>query len=418
MMHKRETLKDRVRRMSIRQRLTCSNLLMFLIPVAVTVLTALAAGAVALYALERFYLPRMGLTVRDLHQMGEQYESDVKSFLILLFFLCLVMLGVLVLSIVLTNRFLTRFMFRRVEEPLELLRAGVARINRGEPGRIISYDREDEFAPVFCAFNDMAEQLRISAEQAAAQDQSRRELFAGISHDLRSPLTSVRAYTEALLDGVARTPADTRRYLTKIRVHEAEIERLVEALFLYAKMELKDYPVHLQSLNLRTELLRICGECAPQPTAGQPGEQPDGQPSVLTDLSGVLPLCVRADPFLLERIVCNLVDNSRKYRKGACAHVRFTATPADGGVLLSVADDGIGVPEARLSRLFDPFYRTDPARNRPADGSGLGLAIVREAVGHLGGRVWAENVPDGGLDVRILLPEGKEESTHAAHSDH
>ena len=309
--------------------------------------------------------------------------------------LCFVMLALLVLSIVFTNRFLTRFMFRRVEEPLELLTDGVSHVSEGRLDYTIQYDRTDEFKPVCEAFNDMARRLLVSAEQSAAEEQSRRELFAGISHDLRSPLTSVRAYTEALLDGVAKTPEDTRRYLNKIRLHEAEIEHMVEALFLYTKMELKDYPVHLQTLDLRQELARIC-------------EEKLSDAHLIIDLSDVMPLSVTADPFLLERIVLNLLDNSRKYRRGEIAHVRISATPEDGGFLLSVADDGIGVAEELLPRLFDPFYRTDPARNNPAGGSGLGLAIVREAVKHLGGRVWAENVPGGGLDVKIYLQEGKD----------
>ena len=388
-----EKAKDRMYHLSIRKRLNYSNILMFLIPVAMTAITAIAAIGIALYAFKHFYLPRMGLSMKELHAMGEQYEREIKSFLWLVVGLCLVMLVLLVVAIALTNRFLTRFMFRRVEEPLELLTDGVSHISAGSLDYTIRYDHTDEFRPVCEAFNDMAERLRTSAERSAAEEQSRRELFAGISHDLRSPLTSVRAYTEALLDGVAKTPEDTRRYLSKIRLHEAEIEHMVEALFLYTKMELKDYPVHLQEVRLDRELMRFCSE-----------NPADGHLEV--DLSGVAPLSVVADPFLLERIVLNLFDNSRKYRRGEVAHVRVTAQAEGDHVLLSVADDGIGVVPELLPRLFDPFYRTDPARNNPAGGSGLGLAIVREAVSHLGGSVWAENVVGGGLDIRIRLKAG------------
>ena len=397
-----QKVKERLSHLSIRKRLNYSNILMFLIPVAVTAVTALAALGIALYAFERFYLPRMGLTVKDLHEMGEQYENDLKSFLILVAGLVLVMLALLILSIIFTNRFLTRFVFRRVEEPLNLLTEGVSQISTGRLDYTIFYDRNDEFKPVCDAFNDMAMRLNRSAEQTAAQEQSRRELFAGISHDLRSPLTSVRAYTEALLDGIAKTPEDARRYLTKIRLHEAEIEHMVEALFLYSKMELKDYLVHLQDLDLRAECNRICEE--------NPADE-----HLSIDLTEVQPLTVTADPFLLERIILNLLDNSRKYRRGETAHVRIAAIRADNTVLLSVADDGIGVPEELLSRLFDPFYRTDPARTNPAGGSGLGLAIVREAVAHLGGTVWAEPAPGGGLDVKIRF---REEKNNGEHPDH
>ena len=382
--------------LTIRKRLTYSNILMFLIPVAVTLAVAVCVMLIAALVFKTFYLPRMG----PLEEMGEQYEREIKSFLFFVALLCLVMLALLVLSIVLTNRFLTRFMFRRVEEPLELLTDGVAHVSRGELDYVIPYGRPDEFQPVCAAFNDMARRLKESAEQSASEEQSRRELFAGISHDLRSPLTSVRAYTEALLDGVAKTPEDTRRYLTKIRLHEAEIEHMVEALFLYTKMELKDYPVHPQVLDVRQELERICAE--------NPSDA-----HLAVDVSGVGPVSVIADPFLLERIVLNLLDNSRKYRRGDVAHVRVTAERADGCVRLAFSDDGIGVPEELLPRLFDPFYRTDPARKNPAGGSGLGLSVVREAVAHLEGKVWAENAPGGGLRINLLLKEGTDGGEHS-----
>lgn len=396
----KEKVKERFDRLSIKERLTYSNILMFLIPVAVTVVTAIGALLIAFYAFERFYLPRMGLTLKGLHEMGEQYERDLKSFSLLIVALLLVMFIILVLSIIVTNRFLTRFMFRRVEEPLELLTVGVAKVSEGTLNHTIEYDRHDEFRPVCDAFNGMTARLKNAADRSAAEEQSRRELFAGISHDLRSPLTSVRAYTEALLDGIAQTPEDTRRYLTKIRLHEAEIEHIVEALFLYTKMGLKDYPIHLHRLNIKTELARICEE-----------NPPDEHMEL--DLSGVLPISVTADPFFLERIILNLLDNSRKYRRGEVAHVRISAVRTDGGILLAVSDDGIGVKAELLPRLFDPFYRADPARNNPAGGSGLGLAIVREAVAHLGGKVWAENAPDGGLEIKIILREADDNGEHS-----
>lgn len=394
-----EKLKKHLDQLSLRKRMIYSNILMFLIPVAVTVITALGVLGIASYAFIHFYLPRMGLTVKELHEMGEQYEGDLKSFLILITVLCLVMLILLCLSIIFTSRFLTRFMIRRLEKPLNLLTEGVANISAGHLEYTIYYPHTDEFAPVCAAFNDMANRLKKSAEQLASEEQHRKELFAGISHDLRSPLTSVRAYTEALLDGVAKTPEDMRRYLNKIQLHEAEIEHMVEALFLYTKMGLKDYPVHLQTLNIRQELLRIC-------------EKNPSDKHLSIDTAAVLPYDVTADPFLLERVILNLLDNSYKYRRGEVAHITIHTSHESDGILLSFSDDGIGVAEELLSRLFDPFYRTDPARNHPAGGSGLGLAIVREAVNHIGGKVWAEKPSGGGLCIQILMKEAGSDAEH------
>ncbi len=367
---------------------------MFAVPVIVTLLCAAVALVVAAVAFIRFYLPRMGLNLKNLHEMGEQYEKDLKSFAVLVLLLCLVMLAFLIAAIVITNRFLTRFVLRRIQEPLELLSAGVERVRAGDLETPICYERDDEFRPVCEAVNLMSERLAASASREEAEAQSRRELFAGISHDLRSPLTSVRAYTEALLDGVAQTPEDVRRYLMTIRKHEADLERMVGELFLYSKMELRDYPVKLQPLDLAAELARITEE---NPMEG-----------LAVDLAGVPPLTVLADRELLERVVVNLMENSRKYRERACATVTFSAKKEDGMIRLCVADDGPGVPEELLPRLFDAFYRTDPARRNPAGGSGLGLAIVRRAMERMGGRVSAETRTGGGLAVTLYLQGGSE----------
>lgn len=124
-----EKAKKNLYNLSIRKLLAYSNMLMFLIPVAVTLVTAAFASVIAFFAFERFYLPRIGLTVRGIHEIGERYEDDLKSFLMLVAILLVIMLAILVLSIFLTNRFLLRFMFRHVEEPLELLTNGASKIS-------------------------------------------------------------------------------------------------------------------------------------------------------------------------------------------------------------------------------------------------------------------------------------------------
>ena len=93
--------------------------------------------------------------------------------------------------------------------------------------------------------------------------------------------------------------------------------------------------------------------------------------------------------------------------------MKIRAASASNGMLLSFADDGIGTSEEQFARLFDPFYRTDPARRHPSSRSGLGLSIVREAVEHMGGKVWAESVPDGGLCVNILIKEAVENGKYS-----
>ena len=117
---------------------------------------------------------------------------------------------VVFLTVLMTNRFLTRFVVRKIEEPLDLLSEGARRLGEGDLDFRIAYTGKDEFAPVCGAFNEMTARLKDSVERTRRDEESRKELLAGISHDLRSPLTSIRAYVEGLLDGVAQTEESKR----------------------------------------------------------------------------------------------------------------------------------------------------------------------------------------------------------------
>ena len=139
---------------------------------------------------------------------------------------------VVFLTVLMTNRFLTRFVVRKIEEPLDLLSEGARRLGEGDLDYRIAYAGKDEFVPVCGAFNEMAARLKESVERTRRDEESRKELLAGISHDLRSPLTSIRAYVEGLLDGVAQTEESKQRYLRTIRTKAEDIDRLVSQLFL------------------------------------------------------------------------------------------------------------------------------------------------------------------------------------------
>lgn len=129
------------------------------------------------------------------------------------------------LAIFLTNRFLTKFVFRAIEEPLDILTGGVHEIRDGNLAYRIAYAGRDEFSAVCADFNEMAAQLQHSVELTQRQEQSRKALIAGISHDIRSPLTSIQAYVEGLLDGVAKTPAAQRRRSTPTRCRSTASSR-------------------------------------------------------------------------------------------------------------------------------------------------------------------------------------------------
>lgn len=380
--------------MTIKKRLARSNLAMFVIPVLAAAVVFVIGFAAALVLLERVYLPRLGITLSDLHQTGEQVEGILSGFKMFLCIYAGAVIAALLLTIVLTNVYLTRNLFRHISQPLGTLTAGVARVRDGDLDTPIAYAGNDEFQPVCDAVDEMSARLKHSLEQQQSAQQKKQELIAGMSHDLKSPLTSIRAYTEALLEGVARDDAARTRYLQTIRTKEADIEAMVNRLFEFAKMDVSEYPVRIEALPLRGALEEIIA-----------AQRTDGVTAALGDIPEVN---VLADRELLARIAANLLDNSRKYG-GENARVTISARRADDLAEVTFADNGTGVPEEQLPKLFDAFYRGDAARTAPGSGSGLGLAVVKKAVEEMRGAVRAENGETGGLRVIFTLPLAKED---------
>ena len=309
---------------------------------------------------------------------------------------------VVFLTILMTNRFLTRFVVRKIEEPLDLLSEGARRLGEGDLDFRITYTGKDEFAPVCGAFNEMATRLKESVERTRRDEESRKELLAGISHDLRSPLTSIRAYVEGLLDGVAQTEESKRRYLRTIRTKAEDIDRLVSQLFLYSKLDLEGVPMEMRPIRLDEFVTGFVDEASlDSRTHG-----------LEITAEHLVPVTVSADPEQLRRVLANILENSIKYKNKETGHLRITLEESG---LLVLADDGPGVPEDALPKLFDVFYRSDPARKNPAGGSGLGLAIAAKAVQGMGGTIRASSGPCGGLAIEIT--RSKEEACDAENPD-
>lgn len=311
-----------------------------------------------------------------------------------------------ILSVLLTNRFLTKFVFRHIAEPLNVLADGVRQIRDGNLDYRMVYEQQDEFAPVCAAFNEMALRLKDSVDRTQRQERSRRELLAGISHDIRSPLTSIQAYVEGLLDGVAKTPEAQRRYLETVRTKAGDLEHMVSQLFLLSKLELGEEPGQPCVLQLDELIRQIAGAL----------ENEYSQKVMELELQ-LEPCTVYADPVQFGRVLNNILENSVKYKEKERGKVRLSLQKEGEDCLISIGDDGPGVPEESLPRLFEVFYRSDPARQNPHQGSGLGLAIAARIVHGMGGEIWAKNIPGGGLLVEMRLPgyRGEDYGQNTAH---
>ena len=302
--------------------------------------------------------------------------------------------GAAIVVILLLNILFTRYQLKKLLQPVDTLTQAAGRVEEGDFTQAIDYRGRDEFAPVCAAFNRMQEHLLAEQEKNAAYEQARTDLVAGISHDLRTPLTSVKGYIKGLRDGVAQTPERQRQYLEVAYRRACDMDVLLQRLFYFSRLETGNLPLFLQPADLGAFIARFAAETAPEL------EQAGGR--FETALSpGPHPACVDAEQ--LYRVLSNLKDNALRYAGADPLVISLAVERRGDWIALRFADNGQGVPEEDLPHLFDQFWRADQARSaQNGEGSGLGLYIARYIVEAHGGTIRAEN--DGGLVFTIQLP--------------
>ena len=318
--------------MTIRKRLARSNFIMILIPMAIAAALLLLGGGLAVLLLKRVYLPRLGLSMAALHETGEQLEAAFDGAKTIAAIYGGTVILALLAAIGFTNLYLTKHLFRHIQKPLDILLSGVKRIQEGNLDAPIGDVVPDGFKSACDAVDEMAARLKTSLE-AQSRQQQKQELIAGMSHDLKSPLTSIRAYTEGLLDGVAKDEQTQARYLQTIYAKETELETLVNRLFSFAKLDLSEAPAKPEALEISGTFAEIAA-----------GFEAEGLDVRLDDLPDET---VMADRELLSRCMSNLLDNSRKY---GASHVVISADISGDTVSISVSDDGPGVEASQLER--------------------------------------------------------------------
>jgi len=287
------------------------------------------------------------------------------------------------------------FVAASVTDGLRQLAQTAHQIAEGNLKARVSISGRDEVAMVGNTFNEMAAQLQQAAQEREELERMRKDLIAWTSHDLRTPLTSIRAMIEALHDGVVNDPVMVQRYYSTIRSDIIALNNIIDDLFELAQLDaggLSMDKAHHALADLVSDTLEMF-----QALAGKQGIKLQGE--VAADL-GLVWMCAPK----IGRVLANLVNNALRYTP-AGGTVQVTAVRQQDGVVVTVQDDGPGFNEADLTRVFEQFYRGEEARSRASgSGAGLGLAIARGIVVAHNGRIWAENAPEGGAIVGFCLP--------------
>jgi signal transduction histidine kinase len=284
-------------------------------------------------------------------------------------------------------------MTKNITKPLEILSLGVNQIHENNFAYRIAYNGDDEFRPVCDAFNQMAAQLEASTSQRLKDEANRRELLAGISHDLRTPLTSINGYLDGIESGVASTPEMREKYFHTIKNKTTDMKHIIEQLFLFSKLDMNEFPFSPHRFEFMHALSDMVEELTEEYAMRGLNIIIDG------NLENVF---VYADVSHFRRVLVNILENSVKYKEKETGRMEINASLENNFISISFADNGPGVNTDTLPNLFNVFFRTDPSRH--TKGSGLGLAISAKIIERSGGTIHAENVGSGGLAVIIRLP--------------
>jgi two-component system, OmpR family, sensor kinase len=293
--------------------------------------------------------------------------------------------------------------FEPARRRLKALEHATERLGAGDLAARASERGGDEIARVAGAFNRMASELAARDEALRMSDRLRRQMLADISHELKTPLTTMRGYVETLrMEEMSTDPAARQRYLATIERETLRLDRIVKDLLDLARLEQGGVALDVRVFAIR----RVFDHVIARHEFDAEARRLSIDAVVTDDADQVL-----ADPYRIEQVVENLVANALRHTPDR-GRIELRAKSAKGAIVISVADSGTGVPSEHLPYVFDRFYKVDEARSNGSGGSGLGLSIAKAIVERHGGTIGLVSQP-GRTVFTITLPQKVDGSAYS-----
>ncbi|RKI38931.1 sensor histidine kinase [bacterium D16-51] len=320
-----------------------------------------------------------------------------------------------------TGTLLVIWIYQSILRPLNTLRLATMQIGAGDLNEPIHIYSSDEIGKLCCDFEEMRIRLKNMVEERIQSEENTREIISNISHDLKTPITAIKGYTEGILDGVADTAEKQQKYLQTIYAKANDITYLIDELSLFSKVERNSFAYNFVSVNLE----RYFTDCIEDVSLDLESKNITIDYYNTTDKD----TCILADTEQLKRVLHNIIENAAKYNDKPDGHISvrieevkrkpvapplyrqlkedgsdlFPQQPPDEFIQVQIEDNGPGIAAKDLPHIFDRFYRADVSRNSSKRGSGLGLAIVRMIISDHGGKVWAESIEGVGTSFYFTL---------------
>jgi signal transduction histidine kinase len=283
---------------------------------------------------------------------------------------------------------------RQLTRRLESLQAAIRGVREGAYNQRAILSGHDEFTQIAGEFNDLVDRLQET-------ESARRQFVSDASHELKTPLAAIRLLTDSILQNENMDNATAREFVSDIGQEAERLSRITEDLLRLTRLD--------SGIAETAKLVEVAPVLERAARMLRPVAAEKGVELLTVSITGAEAVATEGE---VHQIIYNLAENAIKYnRPGGCVRVR--AEPGEETAIITVEDNGIGIPPEELSNVFKRFYRVDKARSRAAGGTGLGLSIVNDTVSRRGGAIRAENVPGGGTRFVVTLPSvlrGEEET--------
>ncbi len=368
--------------MSFRKRLTISFGIIIVVPVLLF--------AIAFQVLGSYMAGKTGSNLYSMTDAAGLISGDFMSSL----FLCMILI------LLFTALLLTRWLEKSFFGPISVLNKGMNHIRDGNLDFILKTDEEGEIGELYQNYEEMRLRLKESQEEKLLQEKQNRELLSNISHDLKTPITSIKGYVEGLIDGVANTPEKQDKYIRTIYNKANDMDHLIDELTLYSRIDSDRVPYNFHRINVGDYF----GDCVEEI-----GMDLESRGIELSYANLIAPETrIIADPEQLKRVINNIVGNSVKYLDKPHGRIVFRLLDEEDSIRVEVEDNGKGIAPRDIPYIFDRFYRTDSSRNSAKGGSGIGLSIVKKIIEDHGGYIWATSTLGEGTCMHIVLRKYQE----------
>jgi signal transduction histidine kinase len=323
-------------------------------------------------------------------------EINLQEALTFLIYLPFLMIVVFLFTIIAMIILLSKILTDGILKPLKELNYAAEMISSGDLDYEMKYKKDDEIGKFCSEFDIMRLRLKESLEKQVRFEQSRTQLIASITHDLKTPLTSIKGYVEVLEDGIIQDPEVINNYLRIIGNKTNQLNHLIDDLFTFSKMELGEFQIAPDNISC----VRLFNEILSQKHL----DFQDGDINFVYECP-TEDCQLYVDEFRIHQVLENLISNARKFTK---TYIKFYARKHRDFFEFYIEDDGVGIPQNELPLIFDHFYKVDKSRTYSSKGTGLGLAICKQIVEAHGGTISVRSEVDKGSIFKVKLPLQKE----------